>query len=192
MKFQEWMQQDKLIIVDIQPAYNNNCAFLWQQDLATFIQSHRNVLVLFNGTKQGLTTDSKSSIAKYYYNNKIPRNFILGMKWFDKGYAFFRDLMDSGCYMREEIIKVIRHMLRKRIYDWRQFTSEDLAKFKSLNLTRNKLEMHFMGLPEMAYMLTSWRNAHIIGGGLDECLEEVMLLADALKLNLIRVDKYTY
>lgn len=126
---------NKLVIVDVQPAYQNYISFM--DRFGEFVNSYSEILVLFNGPDLGM--DSKSTIANFYLKNGVKRDVILKMKWHEKNYGFFRDLMDS-CYLREDIVKIIRYMLRMKKNDIQDLTEEDIEKINISNLIFGKLK----------------------------------------------------
>lgn len=190
MGFKNFCEQTskKLVIVDIQPAYSK--AIYFMEEFAQFVPQYDQILNLYVGELSG---DTKQTIAKFYYQNRVPKEIIYKMRWFDKGYAFFRDMMDARmCYMRDDIVRLVRFMIRKKVNDSRELTQLQVAKLKIPDYTYDKLEDYYMGIPNIRWILPKWNGCDICGGGLNECLEEVLILADALKLQYNVVNQFVY
>lgn len=189
--FEAVLSGKNLVICDVQPGYANNIYFM--DEWAKFLEGYQNILVLFVGPEFGL--DNKAKIARWYFDYGVPKEKLYSMKWHEKNYAFFRDMMDSGCWAREEIIRVVKYLLYKKIYDWRQLTEEDIRiinKGMDEKLMMSTLENYFMGIPDLAFKFKKWAGSDICGGGFYECLDEVMILAEAMRLNLNIVQQFTY
>jgi hypothetical protein len=185
--FKQFANGKKLIICDVQPAYAKNIHFM--NDFAKFLENYQDILVLFNGPDLGF--EGKSDIARWYFRFGVPKHKIMSMKWHEKGYAFFRDPMDS-CWARESIIRIIRYMLRKRYTDMRQLSKRDVKIIGVPELTFAKLEQHFLGIPQLRGIIPKWNGADICGGAFHECLDEVMILIEALRLNINIIHDFTY
>jgi hypothetical protein len=177
----------KLVIVDVQPSYKNY--IWWLKDFANFVNPYQNILVLYNGPDLGF--ENKLDIAKFYLSNGIKKETIYRMKWFEKNYAFFRDAMDQ-CWERDGIIKIIKYMLKNNKRDIRQLTEEDVKKINVPELIFDNLEEVGFFIPDLAKHIRKWNGADIVGGGLDECLEEVMLLAEAMNVKFNIIHQFTY
>lgn len=185
--FKQFANGKKLVICDVQPAYAKNIHFM--DEFANFINEYQDILVLFNGPDLGM--DRKMDIGNWYLRNKVPRQKILNMKWHEKNYGFFRDAMDS-CWARESIIRIVRFMVYKKYTDIRQCTKQDVKRIGVDELVFKNIENHFIGIPDLRWVLPKWNNADICGGGFNECLDEVLILAEALRLNLNIVHQFVY
>lgn len=177
----------KLIIVDVQPTYAKNIN--WMKDFNKFVEPYGEILCLYNGPDLGF--ENKGDIARFYMKYGMKRETVTRMKWFEKNYAFFREFMDR-CWLREDIIKIIRYMLRTKTWDIRNLSEEDIRKIGVSDLVHSELEKYGFYIPELAFIIRKWAGADICGGGLEECLEEVMLLGDSLKLNFNVIRQFTF
>jgi hypothetical protein len=177
----------RLIIVDVQPSYAK--VIPWIKEFPQFVDQYSEILTLYNGPDLGM--ENKSEIAKFYWRNGMKKETIYRMKWFQKNYAFFRDLMDQ-CWLREYIVKIARYMLRNKINDIRQLSKEDVKKINVPDLLYNELEKYGFYIPDLANYIRKWNGADICGGGFHECLDEVMILADAMRLKFNIIHKFTY
>lgn len=171
------MGATKLVVVDVQPAYSVH----FMDRFAEFVSSYQEILILYNGPELGFPNNAK--IAKWYRKNGVSREVIARMSWFEKNYGFFRDLM--GDWDREDIVRLTRYMLRNKIWDWRMLSEpvanrigEVLGKDMSIRYREN----HFFGIPQVAFGLRKWNNCDVIGGSCEECLEEILILMEALQM----------
>jgi hypothetical protein len=186
-QFSENSEGKKLIICDVQPAYAKSIYFM--KEFAQFVNQYQDILVLFNGPDLGL--EGKAEIARWYMQYGITKQKLFSMKWHQKGYGFFRDHMDA-CWERESIIRIIRYMLRHRINDIRDLTRQAIKTIGVPDLTFRKLEQHHLAIPDLRGILPKWDGADICGGGFNECLDEVMILSEAMRLKLRIVPGFTY
>lgn len=193
MEFRHFLESTSknLVIVDIQPQYAQNINFMGE--FPNFVSQYQSILNCYVGQAHGLSKDTKQTIAKWYYKNGVPKDVIYRMKWFDKGYAFFRDIMDSDkCFMRDDIVKIIRYMIKKKVNDSRQLSKRDVLNLKIPDFIYKELEDMPIYIPELRWYINKWNGADICGGGFNECYEEVLLLADALNLKFNPVQQFIY
>ena len=83
-------------------------------------------------------------------------------------------------------------MIKTRKFDWRELTDEDFDKLAIPDMTRKLVEDYNFNIPDLAFKIRSVNGADICGGGFDECLAEVTLLADAMNVKLNIINKFTY
>ena len=114
----ENVSSDTLVIVDVQPAYESNTPFDIGEMLEWAHENYSRILILWNGPdlgfvdKQGLMSFYFEKLGEYLgdYDQADEMVYELGQKseFFDKGYGFFRDLMDDDrCYPRQHIVKIV-------------------------------------------------------------------------------------
>lgn len=187
--FQE--ASNNLIICDIQPEYKDSEKLL--DKLMIKIKKFKNILWLYNGKDSGMSEDDSDSIKNWiiehfdYDENIIESLDNLNIEWFDKGYAFIRDVMDTKVLDEDQIVKVIQHMVKNDVVDWRDFTEND---YKKLKLDPEEIDVNdysFYIPVDLLDFLKKYKSGVIVGGGKDECLKEVIYFAKALKLGY-RVD----
>jgi hypothetical protein len=67
-----------------------------------------------------------------------------------------------------------------------------LIKINIEGLLFESLEDHGFNIPELDDIIVKWNGSSIMGGGENECLAEVEILADARGLAFNRVEKFTF
>tara|TARA_R110002153_G_scaffold63663_1_gene170711 strand:- start:660 stop:1262 length:603 start_codon:yes stop_codon:yes gene_type:complete len=196
IKFRQFLaeqQSNSLIIVDVQPSYINNIDFS-VSDMLEFADNYSSILVLYNGPDLGL--DSEQEVVDFYleeldYNDDAD-GLLSKMKFFDKGYGFFRDYIDTCVIDHEEIINLVKYMIKNNIDDVRDLSSKDFENLSIVDITPSTAEDYPLHIPELADILPSWYDSDMIGGAENECMEEVDILAKALGIKLNKVKKFIY
>lgn len=171
----------KIIIVDIQPSYRIHM----NMEMETFTNwlnhhDYLDVLYLYNGPELGYEDENEIRQWLYDYGLDSDRN----IEFFEKGYAFFRDLMDSGVN-DEQIVSLGKYMIKNNILDNRNITEHiDGVDDRWLNGD------YAFYIPELQDKLLEFLDKNdkplIIGGGEFECFKEVLLL---LEMNDFECDK---
>ena len=179
----------KLIIVDIQPEYSSYIPFNIV-DVLNYADKFNEILILFNGPDLGM--NSEEELKSWYWQNidydeEKSNSLNDKMTFFEKGYGFFRNFMDEDVDYYE-IIKIVKYMMNNGINDLRELTDEQV---ELLGIKLN-IEDNMINIPDLAEILPQWSGAAIIGGGKDECLAEVMILANALDIDINEDDSYIY
>lgn len=178
----------KLIVVDVQPSYKQYISFSMPR-FVQFMSQYNRVLVLFNGPDMGM--ENQEEILDFYSQNGLEEDDFYKLQFFEKGYAFFRDLLDA-CWAREDLIKIIRYLISHNLYDIRQLKEDDLERLDISDLTQDILNDHGFYIPELKRILPAWNGSDLCGGGFQECLNEVMLLSEAMNLRMNLVKQFTY
>lgn len=184
MKYKRLFQEagNNLIICDIQPDYAVSQSLL--PKLIKKIKNFNNILWLYVG-KDTIGTDDENSIKNWIYEYFDYNDSVIEMldskniEWFDKGYAFIRDVMDSGVIDDSQILKTIRYMTKIGKYDLRDLEDKDL---KTLGITFSPDDYSFYIPTDLIDFLKKYKTGHIVGGGKDECLKEVLYFTKAFKL----------
>ena len=111
------MELGNLIIVDIQPEYKDAISFSVHEFIATLYTTNWDMIYyLFNGQdtlgmvseqelKQWIAEESGADYDEVY-------EFLDGIRFYDKGYAFFRFCIDEG-FANEEIVALVKFMNEK-------------------------------------------------------------------------------
>ena len=178
-----------LIVVDIQPAYEKGFTF----DIGDFIDYldtySGNVLYLYVGESLGFDDNipqwlMEKAVEHFDYDEEKFESFyakINRFEYFDKGYAFFRDLMDEG--YSDDVIPIVKEMIEQDVNDARDLNF-DVLRGKELVEEEliEKLEegLFFVGIPDLIDIVRGWGNTTVVGGGQHECLAEVLLLLDII------------
>jgi hypothetical protein len=189
MKFQNYLNESrgKLIIVDIQPEYDNACRHLMKK-FPNYLENYNDIMVYYVGDESGISQDTKYDVTNYYMDWGVPEEKIEEMTFDDKGYAFFRGWMDTGVD-DDDIIKTVKFMLKNRINDSRDIKEKDLNKIND-ELYSN---VDSINIPDIDLRrLKSYNGATIIGGGCDECLAELILMIDALGMRVKKDNRMIY
>lgn len=187
------LSNNNLIVVDIQPIYENYIHFSlieFVEYLYKIIKSGRRVLYYYNGDSIGSEDNPKSivnwlvssigyiedvDISEYYFE------ILNGCEFIDKGYGFLRDLMDSG-HSEREIIQVVRYMVMNKISDSRDIP-EGIFDFGN----------NTVFLPSFSIAkLKEYNGSFLVGGGQNECLKEVQLIANALNIKVTLMKKFIF
>ena len=187
----------KLVVVDIQPEYEDNATFDIGDMLRSAAEEYDSVLFLFNG-EDTLGMISESALKNYYfeqldYDEEVFHELMSKSEFFDKGYGFFRDVMDSGvCFDRNQIVKIVKYMLNNDLHDIRELSEEDIEAIGVDELLFDDLEDYGFWIPDLSEVLPSWSGSALAGGARDECMAEVEILGAAQGLSFNHVDNFIY
>lgn len=166
-------QSDILVVVDVQPAYQDACEDIIYEVIEKINKSEQPVVFFFVGRE--LDCDTKSDVIGYLLEHGIEENRIDGIRFIEKDYGFFRTWMDSGV-PHDIILKTIRHMNKEKINDTRDFSEEDWEKTVGYKYAKPVYTEEFFGLPnfnQKMFKENFINNFELIGGGRYECLLEI-------------------
>lgn len=144
-------------------------------------------MVLYNGRDSGLTDDDEFDVSEFLFG----KNGSQRARYFDKGYAFFRDLMDTGVD-EDFLIELARHLLSLGLNDARELDDEDpfIVQLRDEH-GYEKDDIGFF-IPELARRLQNIGPVAVLGGGVNECLAEVLILLKAMRVPFTVVDEFVY
>lgn len=187
-----------LIIVDVQPEYRGHVGFDVGEMLQNALENYSKILVLWNGPE--LSMSSRDDLIGYYHQSFLEvggtdedfEALLDKCAFYDKGYGFFRDLMDHPCFDEDSIVDIVRYMLDKDVRDIRELTPEDVEAIGVSDLLVEDLESYGFYVPDLKDILPRWGGSDICGGSVDECLAEVEILARALGLRFKHLSGFTY
>ena len=199
----ESIDSSTLVIVDVQPAYEDYIPFDIGEMLECAHQNYSKILILWNGPDLGFV-DQKG--LKSFYFEKLAEytgdyegadetiwEFSQKSEFFDKGYGFFRDLMDDDrCYPRQYIVKIIKYMLDNNVTMLYDLSEEQFAEIDVPDLMFDELQDYGFSIPELADELPNWNGADIVGGDENECMAEVLILGTAQGLSFNKISQYIY
>mgnify|MGYP001465566233 FL=1 len=194
---QDQGSKGSLVVVDIQPEYESNTPFDIGDMLRTAAEDYSRVLFLFNG-EDTLGMVSESALKNFYfekldYDEEVFDELLSKSEFFDKGYGFFRDVMDSSvCFDRTSIVKIVKYMIDKDIHDIRDLEEEDVDAIGVSELLFDDLEDYGFYLPELEEVLPRWSGSDLAGGARNECMAEVEILGAAQGLSFNHVDQFIY
>ena len=179
-----------VISVDIQPEYERWIKF----DIPSytdFLNKQREVLYLYNGPDTIGSTDSKQKISMWLIDNGLDEDKLDDFYWIDKGYGNLRGWMDQGID-KSIIKKALRYMLGKGEYDSRDIPEDEwVEKFPELE------DIAFEDMislpPEIDIgFLRKWKGSFIVGGGRNECFEEIMIILSTFNIKVVPVERFIY
>ena len=162
-----------------------------------YIRVRSRVLFLFNG-EDTLGMVSESALKNFYfeklnYDEEVFDDLLSKSVFFDKGYGFFRDVMDSSvCFDRTSIVKIVKYMIDNDIRDIRDLEEEDVETIGVSELLFDELEDYGFWIPELEEVLPSWNGSDLVGGARDECMAEVEILGSAQGLSFNQKDRFIY
>lgn len=211
-----------VIVVDVQPEYSGvmdgdeNPIFT---QIIQFVHDQTGPVLFFvNGEDTGLTGDSIDGIKQYWEDTicELTNDSAMdsydsededypecedSIDWsryeiVDKGFGFFRGLMDTGV-PDNVIIRIIRTMYQQRVTDTRElFGGEDdpdyHANMLGLGLDVDKHPDPVITEWTSVAQLKRYSGAYIVGGGRHECLREVEILMNAFNIRYKRIDQLIY
>lgn len=194
MRFKEFYLKEasgqNLIIVDIQPSYKKAIKFSIESFCEHLIEEDYNkILYLYNGPDLGM--ENSDEIMNFlieegleYDEEKVEQ--MPHMTFYEKGYAFYRDMMDSG-YDYKDIVKLIKYMISKK-YN----TSEDLGENEWITLKIDDPSPNRIFIPDVLDELKKYNNIVLCGGGKNECLAEIEICLDVLGKPYTLLNKFVY
>lgn len=198
MKLHELINENlsaNLLVVDVQPAYDRWCGKV-APGITNLLNRHTGgKYCLYNA--EGLTDDSKESVAMYLSENGMTEEAIDGTEFIEKGYGFFRSWMDQDVPERI-IIKTIRAMVQNRVHDSRDLdVNKVLTPYeqeRGLKLWKVDWDQEGIYMPDfMSIALLKKMSPFLMcGGARDQCLREIELLCNAFNIKYKRIDALIY
>lgn len=194
MRFEQYLTEatrKNVIVCDIQPLYEKYIPFK-TYEFADFLNGSRgNILYFFNGPETIASDDSKEEISYWLVENGLDESRLDDITWKDKGYAFFRSWMDLGV-SDADMIKAIRYMGNKKVYDSRDIETEEWlelfeGRYEDI-ITDDSIYFPDISVSE----LRKWSGSLICGGGKNECLKEVQLLMSAFNIKAKEIRRFIY
>lgn len=176
-------KSDFLVVVDVQPAYQDACEDIIYEVIEKINKSEQPVIFFFVGRE--LDCDTKSDVIGYLLEHGIEENRIDGIRFIEKDYGFFRTWMDAGV-SHDKILKTIRYMNENKINDTRDFSDEDWTNTVGNQYSHRAYSEEFFALPNFNQKLFKEKfvdNLELIGGGRYECLLEIDFFLKGLNKN---------
>lgn len=187
-----------LVVVDFQPEYQSGFGTM-AEDLADFINENfdnlTNVTFLYNGSDtMGMIGEDEYML--WWHEQGLDEEIIARSDFYDKGYAFFRYCMDMGAD-DEQTVNLIKFMIANNINDsrdmdfdfWKAFVDEyDNDDIRELMEGADDC----INIPDLMDELRGINNIVLVGGGINECLREVVIALDALDKSYDVWSQYTY
>jgi hypothetical protein len=187
-----------LVVVDIQPEYENYISF----DLFEFIEfinenydNLSNLTFLYNGYDT-IGMIEENEYRSWLLSLGLDERVVYNAKFYDKGYAFFRNCMDQSSV--ESTIELVKFMYNNDIHDSREIDEEFWNKFinnykgeEDLNHLKD-LSEDAIFIPDVMEELKTYNNIIICGGGVNECLKEIEIALISLGKSYNTLDEFTY
>lgn len=193
------MSGKSLIVVDIQPEYKKFMPSKLVDNLIRYITEKfdklHQVLFLYNGEELGMISEDDYKI--WLIDNGLEEELVDQCHFFDKGYAFFRNIMNQG-FDDDAIGALIQYMIKHKIrdsrdmadVDWDSYLREKDSDVAVKEFIKDNEDAIY--IPELVDFLKPINNIALCGGGVDECLKEVEFVLDALKKPYELIKRYSY
>lgn len=194
-------QGKDIVCVDIQPEYASYISFdLYEW--GEFINEcglNNQIIFLYNGYYSLGMINENEYYNWLYETCGINEEVLNDAIFFDKGYAYFRYCIDEGIN-DEDIVKLVRFMVKYNISDSRELNDQELwdvfMSENGLDLEEIRELLEFaddmISIPELMDEMKKLNNIIIMGGGINECLKEVIIALDALNKTYNIIDKFCY
>ncbi len=200
-------ESGNLIVVDIQPEYEKIFGFkTYEFTEHIFNSDYDNIYYLYNG-RDTLGMVSEDELKDWIMQNSDYSDEVYEkleqIDFYDKGYAFFRYCIDEGI-SNDNIIALIKFMIEKDVNDSRdlneEFWNEFIERYKEyLDLepqeVRDLLEFSedSINIPDLMDFLKKIKGPiTLVGGGLEECLKEVIIALQVLEKPYKIDNNWTY
>lgn len=176
-----------LLVVDVQPAYDNICRPI-AKDVACRINNSRLPVIIY-WVGHGITSDTQESVWDYLHAAGAQPRALRNARIIEKDYGFFRPFMDSAV-SASTIGRISRELMNTSAT-----TSEDL------NLSGILSDDELDELPPYGALmkpcfdydiLKLFDHFKVCGGGADECLAEMEHLLYGLKKTSARLNHLVY
>ena len=180
--------KNNLVIVDIQPHDVGKFINFNMESFGEYANQYNKIYVLYNGDQFGWESESDM----YYYYQEIGIDCDK-CRFFDKGYSFFRDIMDSQSIDNESIVQTIKIMKQNNIRDI-QDIDEDTYMSTPLSeyIAFDDIENHTFYYPDEVEDFLPNQSFDICGGEWEECLREVLVICDVADKEYNIIKKFCY
>ncbi len=190
MKFYNFINESiALLVVDIQPGYSQFISF----SLSSFIDylnSYKGTInYIFNGPELGY--EDEEELIDWLVENGLDYETLDNINFIPKTYGWIRDPMDSGMD-EEDIVEVLKHMIKKKYYDSRDIEEYEIDKLKISEEFKEYMNSSSFGLPDIFEEIKKLPKSLLVGGGENECLLEMELTMNAMNIKYKRNNKFIY
>jgi len=175
-----------LVVVDIQPEYQHVFGFELSELRSYLNSTKKSITFLYNGEDLGMNneTDYREWLRRVV---KVKGSVLSRARFFEKGYAFFRSLIDCG-YSQEECVQLAQYMLELDHTDSRDITEEQWVTYLERGGSEDVAQMLKKGEvffipPVMDELKALTGDIELIGGGENECLLEILIAFDAMEMD---------
>ena len=190
MKFGEYIinESTALLVVDIQPAHEQFINFDIYE-FTEYLNSYKGIInYIFNGPDMGY--EDENELRDWLIDYGLDFNIADNINFIPKSYGWIREPMDGGADTNE-IIKVLKYMMKNKIYDSRNINEED---YINLNISEEMIEFIEIGfgLPDIYKQMIKLPKSILVGGGKTECLLEMEITMDAIGIKYKRNKSFIY
>lgn len=177
----------KLIICDIQP-HDEKIFHFDMYEFAEFVNEYDKVLVLFNGKE--FWWEDEGEMAEYYFEIwiDIDKCFFV-----DKGYWFFRDVMDKF-YDEDPLIDMVKLMEWLSIDDYMDISQDIYENTEvSSQIDYDSRDSYGFWIPTvLKESLLEFGESDICWWSCEACLKETLILSEWLWINLNKKNSFIY
>lgn len=184
-----------LVVVDVQPSYRDwfdARSFVPFIDRAT--DEYAEVVYFYNGEELGM--ESEMDMMQWLLDWGFEEDNLGSVNFVEKNYGWFRVCMDAG--YRDDVAELVHWMYEHGKWSTRELTDEDWEALETL--TEYMPEVREMALGDEVAIPKQVVNAidnirgeiHLMGGHVQECLGEIVIILDALNKDYEVLDEYTY
>ena len=177
------MRKQTIVSVDIQPAYKDSIKFDMFQycKYITRVSRTNKTIVFYNSF---IDKEDEDSLFEWLFSYGLSPNVLGRIDFVGKDYGFVRNLCDN--YHDLETVSVLRYMIENNIDDSRKIKDKSLKK--EYDIYDNPV-----WIPDVVIdTLRDIDNILFLGGGKNECLKEIELIALALNKKFKFHDKFVY
>ncbi len=155
---------DNLLVIDVQPEYHQYCHHMVPKLIRKLNETHQRVIYYYVDFK-----DTEEDVVAYLLENGLDEDALDKIEFHPKSYGFFRDWMDEGVN-KDDIVSAIKVMREEKVphsdmcslhQEWCDEISSGLIYIED-----------FPPLNEND-------SFEVVGGGLGECLSEMIIYLEA-------------
>ena len=180
-----------IINVDIQPEYEKWITFDMHKwvNYINKISSSNHIVFLYNG-KDTIGMIDEMSYKIWLVELGFNEDVIINATFYDKGYNFFRPLMDK--YIDEkQISRLVKFMMKNNIYDSRDIDEAKWKKYYNSEI-RYLLVHDPIFIPDLMDFIKKYKRITLLGGGKNECLKEVEIALTSLNIKYNLLTQFIY
>jgi len=134
--------------------------------------------------------EDEFELQDWLLENGLDEDTLRRITFYPKSYGWIRSAMDV--IDEEDIIHILKYMIKKNYSDSREIDEDDYKKLKIQDDAIDFLESDSLGLPDIYDDMKHFNNSEIIGGGQNECLLEMEITLEAMKIKTKRNRHFIY
>lgn len=202
-----------LLIIDVQPEYDNWCKQLIPGVTKMIEQSNGRVVIVYNDFGGGDSADNvyhylaghDEDYDGYDYDEEtddyvaaVPTNLetkLQSAEYMQKEFGFLRTMIDQNIN-DAIIIEILRTMYMHKVNDSRDLELETMSAKVQTEIENNNYDWDSEGISVQDWIpirfLKSISPFYMMGGGRNECLREIELLCNAFNIRYKRFNSLIY